>query len=198
MKWLGMGLLCFLVSPLWAQHGDEKAGNAEEQAMMEAWMKAGAPGEHHEVLKQLAGKWTVKCKMRQSPDQPWAEMDATSEGQMILGGRYVVEVFRIADFMGFPFEGHSLMGYDNHKEKYFTLWIDSTSTAAMSQSGTIDADHKVITTSGEYYDPMVKAQVKSRTVTAITSHDSHTMSMHTTYPGAEEFHSMDLVFTRAK
>jgi len=35
----------------------------DQQAMMDAWMKAAQPGEQHKLLAKLAGSWTTTTRM---------------------------------------------------------------------------------------------------------------------------------------
>ena len=68
---LCLALLVALPSPA-KEPKPEKAPQltAEQQAMMQAWEKAGQPGEQHRQLAGMVGEWTTKQTMWMDPQQP--------------------------------------------------------------------------------------------------------------------------------
>src|SRR5262245_10886826 len=70
---------------------DKKDGAPDEKAIMEAMMKAATPGEQHKQLAGFAGSWDLTMKMWMDPSKPPTESKATSEGKMIMEGRYLEE-----------------------------------------------------------------------------------------------------------
>src|SRR6266513_1241369 len=94
--------------------------------------------------------------------KPGAEPMKSSGKQksvMIMGGRYLHADYT-GEMMGKTFHGASLTGYDNAKKKHFSAWIDDMGTGIMLAEGTASPDGKVVTLSGEYYDPMTKSSHK--------------------------------------
>ena len=69
-------------------------------------------------------------------------MQATARTEVLLGGRYIVEEFK-SDFMGMPFEGRLIQGYDNLTQQYWSLWTDSMSTGYWISHGTETSPGKV-------------------------------------------------------
>ena len=62
-------------------------------------------------------------------------MPSTASIKVLLGGRQTVEEFK-SDFMGMPFEGRLLQGYDNVTQRYWCVWTDNMSTGCMISYGT--------------------------------------------------------------
>lgn len=60
---------------------------------------------------------------------------------MILGGRYQ-QSMHTGSFNGMPFEGISLVGYDNTKKVFMSSWADNMGTGSMYMEGTWDQTPK--------------------------------------------------------
>ncbi len=147
-----------------AQSNGKKGGKeADMQAMMAAWEKAGAPGEPHKMLQKRVGKWNVIMKSWMTPDQPPMESTGTADVKSVLGDRFIQTNFS-GTVMGKPFNGIGVTGYDNTKKKFVASWIDSMSTGMMRMEGTADPSGKVITTQGVSLDPMTGKETRTRIV----------------------------------
>src|SRR5438876_10896816 len=109
---------------------EAKKMSPEEQAMMDKYMKAAAPGPEHQQMAKMAGKWKLSVTSWMAPDAPPMKSEATSEYRTILGGRYLEE--EVHGTMGDqPFEGRGLNGYDNVTKERFGTWVDSMTTGPM-------------------------------------------------------------------
>lgn len=168
---------------------------AEQQAEMEAWMKAATPGPEHKVLDYMIGTWDVTMKHWVAPDAPPMESKGTSTAEWILGGRYTRYMFN-GDIMG-PFEGRGITGYDNIEKKYVAIWIDTMGTGVRHQLGTYDAATKTFTFHDEYKSPMGK-MIKVRSTIQIIDNDKHVMTFYDTEAGKPERKGMEITYTRKK
>ena len=65
---------------------EAKKMSPEEQAMMDKYMKAAAPGPEHQQMAKMAGKWKLSVTSWMAPDAPPMKSEATSEYRTILGG----------------------------------------------------------------------------------------------------------------
>ena len=128
---------------------------AQEPAadQMAAMMEAVAPDENHTVLEQLAGSWSHDVTFYPAPGAEPLEMSATSTSAMTMGGRYLVTEID-GDFLGTPFEGREVMGYDKVRKQYFALFHDNMSTGPMISWGSWDPATKTFTMEGTFADPM--------------------------------------------
>jgi uncharacterized protein DUF1579 len=163
----------------------------------EAYEKAGRPGPQHKVLASLAGSWEFTSQMWMAPGQAPQEWKGTAERKMILGGRFLEEKVT-ATFLGQPFHGFGLNGYDNAQGKFVGTWLDSMSTAMSTSVGTADASGKVITYERDEYDVMARAKTKSRDVLRIVSPDKEVLEFYKLLPGGKEFKMMEIVYTRKR
>lgn len=180
-KWM----LCILISAavlsvagtLFGQEKKEDMPSQDE--MMQKMMAAATPGAPHKKLDVLAGSWAVQAKSwsggHEQPPQSW---EGSSDNQWILGGRYLQQTHQ-AQFMGMPFNGFGLTGYDNMKKKYQSIWVDNLGTTISFSEGEMDASGKVLTMYGTMDDPGTgEMNKKVKYVTRIVSPDEHVFEIH--------------------
>lgn len=164
---------------------------------MAKWAAFSTPDEHHKVLDYKVGKWTGHVTMWMAPGAPPMESDSTSDVQWIMGGRYLRAEER-GTFMGAPFEGLGITGYDNLKQKYFFTWIDNTGTGVMLGEGSWDAAKKVLSMNSTMSDPMAGKVVSAHgTETAIDA-NNYRMEMFATGKDGKDFLTMRIDYKRAK
>jgi hypothetical protein len=120
----------------------------------------------------------------------------TTENKMVLGGRYQESIHK-GNMEGMPFEGHSLLGYDNAKKIFQNTWVDNMGTGIMLMEGKWDEATKSITLTGKSYDPMSGKDMEMRQVYKIVDDDHHTLEMYTPAAG-KEFKNMEIRYTRKK
>lgn len=164
---------------------------AEMAAMMEAYMKAGTPGEPHEFLAQTVGKWKVTSKMWMGPGEPQVS-EATSVREMILNGRFLQEKFE-GTVMGMPFQGIGITGYDNVNDKYWATWMDSMTTWLTTMEGERDGD--TVVWHGEGPDPMTGGTAKMKMVATNHGKDKTVVEFYEMH-GGEEVRTMELTYER--
>lgn len=180
----------------WAQ-GEEQGMpqmSAEEKAMMEAWDKAAKVGPQQETLAGMAGDWTFEGTFWMAPDQPPMTTTGTATRTMILGGRVLVEKVT-SSFMGQPFEGHGMTGYDNVAGTYWSTWMDNMSTALMTSTGTCDDMGKC-----EFHSTMTDPMTGQPSNMRMTSEHHPDSEVHRSYEvrDGEEHLSMELEYTRVQ
>lgn len=182
----------------WVMSDDKApaAAGGHSAQEMDAMQKAGEVGPHHKMLAQLEGKFKAVNTMKMAPDQPAMTSPGSSENKMIFGGRYLVCSYH-GDFMGTPFDGEGIMGYDNTTGKHFSTWIDSGSTGMTYSTGTCSNDCKTITFEGEMPNPMMGGQMcKYKMVYNIKSADAYDFAMWTPGPDGNLFEMMTISYTR--
>ena len=173
-----------------APAADAKKANAEHN-MTEAI----APGAKHKALEPFVGEWTAEVKAWMAPGQPPAESKGTAKATWILDGRYVQEEFS-GDFMGQPFRGMSLTGYDNVRGKYRSVWVDNMSTTIVTSEGDFDAANKTLTFNGDYACAMTgDKNKKAKMISRIVNKDKHVFEMHDPTLGANS-KVMEITYTR--
>ena len=179
--------------------GSALAGDAppemtpEQKAEMEAYMKAGTPGEPHKTMAAGVGTYDVVVKSFAGPDAPPMVEKGTAVRTMDLDGRIVVERMNCT-MMGQPFTGMGLTGFDNVTGKYWSTWNDSMSTGIMLSEGTCDADH-ACTFTGSWNDP-VKGKVTARMRSKRVSPGVESFEMYSVEKDGKETKMMEMTYTK--
>lgn len=167
-------------------------GMPEEMAQM---MKLAQPGEHHEHLSRMAGKWNSEGKFWMQPGaEPTVSM-GTVEVISIMGGRWMKSDFA-AEFMGQPFIGLGLDGYDNLSQKHIGVWIDSMGTMMMTFEGTCQDNGRVTTTYADFVDPATGTAMTMKSVTSFIDDKTWKLDGYMQMPDGSEFKSMEILYTR--
>jgi hypothetical protein len=174
----------------------KKGKEPDPAAMMAAYEKASEPGPSHKQLLKSVGKWNIVMKSWMAPGAPPVESTGTAEAKPLLGDRYV-QMLVNANFMGKPFNGVGLNGYDNGKKKFVGTWIDSMSTGIMRSEGTSDAAGKVLTAQASSIDPLTSKESKMRIVQTWETDDKIVEEFYEKR-GPKEQKVMEITYTRAK
>ena len=172
------------------------AAAAQDAAMIEAMTKAGTPGEPHKKLEPFVGSWNTKMSMWMAPGGPPMTVQGTAETRWVMGGRYLEQRFK-GEFMGAPFEGVGVTGYDNVKKQYWGTWMDNMSTGMMMTTGWMP-DAKTWMFTGSFPDPMTGKDTRMEERITINSTDQHTLEMWGPAPDGSMYKTMEIVFTRKK
>ncbi len=180
--------------------GDEKDQkksdtDAGQDAMMEAMMKMGAPGKHHEHLKVLAGTWKTTTKMWMEPGEPGIS-HGVCKNTWILGGRFLQSEFKSTSGE-FPFEGFGLLGYDKTKKQHVSLWCDTMSTIVGVSYGSCDDSGNLFTYTATYDCPMTGQPKNAKMVTKVINDNKHVFTMHNVDKDGKEHLDLEVTYVRA-
>ncbi len=198
MRIMSFILICVsaavLVTPALSQESEMPQMTPEQQAEMEAYMKAGALGPQHELMAKQVGTYDVAIKSWMDPAAPPMESQGKAIRTLHMGGRVLHEEFD-GDMMGTPFTGLSRSGYDNVSGKWWSTWTDSMSTGIMVAEGECDEDDNC-TYVGTYNDPVKGGPVSNRYEANWTSPNEQHFAMYGTGPDGNEVKMMEMVYTR--
>ena len=103
---------------------------AQTQEEMQKWMEYMTPSDVHKMLARQDGEWSETITMWMDPKAPEQKMETSGVSKMILGGRYQ-ESKHTGNMMGQPFEGISVLGWDNAKKIFINSWIDNFGTGML-------------------------------------------------------------------
>jgi hypothetical protein len=174
---------------------ESKSDSANPAEILKKIETAGTPGPHHKALEPLVGEWNAEVKSWMSPDAPPTVTKGASKAEWAMDGRFVREQFS-GEMMGKPFTGLSLTGYDNQKQKYNSLWVDTMSTSIFTAEGTPSDGAKVITFNGKMDCPVTgEKDMSVKQVLRIINKDKHIFEMHDVRKG-ESSKTMEITYTR--
>jgi hypothetical protein len=180
-----------------AQTPDQSAHSMtpEQAAMMKKWEAYMTPGEIHTMLAKSNGEWKEDITMWMDPTAPPTKSTASSTNTMIMGGRYQQSVHK-GTFDGMPFEGMSILAYDNIKHVFQSTWIDNMGTGMMNMEGKYDPATRTVTSFGKSVDPMTGTEMGVRETFTMVDDNTQMMTMYMTPAGGKEYKSMEIKFTR--
>ena len=165
--------------------------DAEKQEMQKKMEAAGTPGPAHKALDAFVGNWKAEVKCWMEPGGPPHVSQGTAKVTWILRGRFLEEEFH-GEMMGKPFTGRSLMGYDNIKQTFNTVWVSDMQTSIFTSEGKGENGNKVITLEGKSNCPATgRKDVPMKTVFRVISPDKHVFEMFN--DGAR---TMEITYTR--
>lgn len=162
-----------------------------------AWMDYATPGEMQKMMAKSDGTWSGENTMWMENDGKPMMSKSEATNKMIFDGRYQVSEHK-GDFMGMPFEGMSIVGYDNSKKKFVSTWIDNMGTGIMHGEGDWNPSTKSIEFKGKMTDPSRPGKdCNFREV--FTFIDDNTQKMEMYGPDSKtgkEYKTMEIVYKR--
>jgi len=176
-----------------AAEGGESKPSPEMAAMMEAMAKAAEPGEPHRLLGRLEGTWRVQMRMTVGGET--IEGRGTALNEMVLGGRFLQSTFK-GEMAGQNVIGMGFDGYDNQKQKYIGMWIDTNGTMMMTYEGDGDADGATRTLYGSYNDPASGVEKQFKGVVKVLSTNRYTYEGWEKTADSDYQPVMQLIFSR--
>ncbi len=195
---VGLAVIALLNTALSTAGFAQQQPSEEEQKMMKLWMEYAAPGANHKHLEAFVGDWQVEGKSWMKPGAEPSLSKTDIKAEMILQGRYL-KAYYTGNMMGMPYEGVMIVGFDNYKKQFLTLWIDNTGTGFYLTSGTLDQTGKIRTETGEMDDFMTGEKSHVKTVTTIIDQDKYLFEMFMVDIAAKkEFKSLEMTAARKK
>lgn len=181
-----------------AQEGGEEDApemSPEMAAMMEAYIAAGEINEHHRMMAGWVGTWDLEGKGWIAPGAPPTSFGGTAERSLIHGGRVLVENIT-SEFAGQPFEGHLMMGFDNHTRRHWSVWTDSMSTAVIQSNGRCSDGGERCAMHADFYDPAVGRHVHAMDVITTESATKQRLESFRFGPDGEKQKVMEIHYTK--
>ncbi len=134
-----------------ANTGEGKVVAQVEKAAVAVAQPTGATtGVHRELLKAV-GKWNVVMKVI-GPDGDAMEFKGRESNSAACHGNWVWSDFHADDFMGSPFTGAGLIGYDPSTKKVTNYWVDTMGPYMSTFTGAYDDKTKTLSCSGTARD----------------------------------------------
>jgi hypothetical protein len=173
-----------------AKSGSGKS-DADKAEMMKKMEAAGTPGPAHKALDAFVGNWKAEVKTWCEPDGPPHVSQGTAKASWKLNGHFLEAEFH-GEMMGKPFIGQTLMGYDNSKQTFNTVWVSDMQTSILTCEGKGENGNKAITLTGTSNCPATgRKDIPIKTVFRVISPDKYVFEMFN--DGAK---SMEITYTR--
>jgi hypothetical protein len=197
---IGLGVTVLLAAQQTAPQTNQANSNApaispEMQKMMEEHQKASQPGPEHLNLMRLEGDYVTKEKFY----LPGATVPRESEGTATLRadmqGRFIVERNN-GGYLGEPYSGLRIYGFDNGTKKYEGAWIYTGSTSIMSLEGDSKDGGKTIDYTATFHDDATgKLQTMAVTLKMLDP-DHFEVDLNSTMPDGSSGPRLVSLYTR--
>ncbi len=171
----------------------------DSATMMKNMMDYGTPGPMHQMMASWDGTWTGDMSMWDYDGTAPRKEITSSVNKTIMGGKYQQTNFS-GNMMGMPFEGMSIMGYDNASKKFNSSWFDNFSSGIMNMSGNWDEATKTITLEGTMPDiNRPEKECSFKETFKIVDADNQVMEMWGPDPKTgKQYKMMEIKMTRKK
>jgi len=173
---------------------DSSKPDVSQETMMKKVEAAGSPGAGHKALEALVGDWRAEVKCWMDPSAPPEVSQGTAKARWKFNGRFLEEEFH-GQMMGKPFTGQTLLGFDNTKQAFNSVWLSDTQTSMFTSEGKGDSGNKVITLEGKATCPATgRKDIPMKTVLRVISPDKHLLEMFDGSKGNAK--TMEITYTR--
>lgn len=173
---------------------NQQTSFAQQADAMKAYMDFMTPGPMHKWMAKLNGTWEADITSYMNPASP-DKSKATNVTSTIMNGLYQVGDYS-GNMMGMPFQGHSIMGYDNGKKIFVSTWIDNMGSGIIYMTGTYDEAAKSLHLKGKQTDPLTGKDADIREVMKIIDDNNYTLEMYGSGPDGKEIKYMEGTFKR--
>ena len=180
-----------------AKPADEAWVPVDSATQMAKMIEYGTPGEMHKMLASWNGTWNGEMTMWNYEGAAPQTTKSTAVNTMAMDGRYQLSKHS-ANMMGMPFEGMSIMAYDNATKKFSASWIDNMSTGIMNTTGDWNAATKTLVSTGTMPDICRPGKTCAfREVYKVVDDNNHTMEMYGPDPKTgKEYKMMEIKLSR--
>jgi len=168
---------------------------ARDAAATSAEAQAAEPTPHHLAIQALAGVWDSEVEFVADPSAPMKSRGV--ETIRPCGDLWVVGDLE-ADFMGAPFRGHWVAGFDAKKGKHVGVWVDSMGDFLTTSEGTCEAKCAKIRSEMSMPDPATGLPTKFREIAEQPNADTRTFQMFAVSPEGKETLWMKGTYRRRK
>ena len=170
----------------------------EQQENMSRMQEYSTPNANHDVLKAFIGTWKADVQFWMDPQMAPQESQGTSESTMILDGHFLEQKYT-GNMMGKPFEGRAIIGYDNLRKEYTSLWLDNMATGIVESAAKYDPASKTLTEEGSMSCPLTMETHRwHKAVTTFIDADHYTYESYMKDKNGKEFKGMIIRYSRIK
>lgn len=171
------------------------AADQDQEEVAKKVEAAGTPGPAHKALDVLVGNWKAEVKCWMDPAGSPEVTYGTSNAKWTLNRRFLEEEFH-GEMMGKPFSGRMLLGFDNTKQTFNTVWMSDNQTSMFTSEGKGDSGNKVITLEGKASCAATgRKDIPMKTVLRLISADKHVLEMFDGSKGPNA-KTMEITYTR--
>jgi Protein of unknown function (DUF1579) len=165
------------LSPLQAEEAAAHPAPALALPGFKKIIESGRPsGEKNFVLAKLTGEWHSKTALWAVPGAAPKWTKGVVRNEMTLDDRFLSSSFVGELDVGgndAMIKGQGLIGYDNAKKDFTSVWVDTLSTSLMTGSGKYDPKTRSIVETGQFTNPLTGTEARFRSELQFTDDDNY-------------------------
>lgn len=150
------------------------------------------------VLKQRVGTWDATIEIQTAPDKPPMIAKGVEVDELSPDGKWLISNFSTENYMGRPFRGYALTGYDPVKSKYIGIWIDTMNRRFSRVEGSYDSKAKLFTTTSREQDEKSGRMIEMQQVTDESNPDVRVVSFPSQMTDEKGPFRMTITYRRRK
>ena len=196
-------LACVIALPAYAAEKAQAkaAAHPAGESMVREVLERGRPSaaQNIGILAPLTGTWDFTATVRAAPGAEPERTAGTTTNEMILDDRFLSStVLGNLSIGGHEalFNGRGLLGYDNAKKSFTSVWVDTLGTGMMVGSGKYDEKEKVLKETGRFTDPLDGVEKGFRSELWFTDAEHYKRVIFTTDKSGKESKLMEFEYSR--
>lgn len=153
------------------------------------------PGPMHQLLARLEGDWFFETTTFTVPGGAPERAQGEAQKRLIFGGRFLEESWR-GEKLGAPWQGRSLLGWDNLAKEFQGVFLDDLTTAMIAARGRLEADGAAVTFAAETKNPFTDQLEQLRLVLRLTDENHHLIEIWAKAPKQPERRLQETRYSR--
>ena len=170
-----------------------------DDAIMEKLLQASEASEQSQLLIPLEGTWYYEFKYWVRDDAEPQISSGTATSEMILNGKYLLTKTNLILNIGgqnIPYGGWGLLGYDELKKSYVSVWADNLHAGFITGSGHYDEKQNAIEQKGSLKNPLDTKDRSYRSVIQFIDSENYTQTFFIIGNSRKEFRTIEVNFER--
>ena len=192
------------------EHGAKKApaqaataAHTLDESVIKKMLDRGSPSatNHVNVLAPLAGDWYYTAAFWAVPGAEPQRTKGTITNEMILDSRFLSSTFLGSWNIGgydVPVKGQGLIGYDNGKKSFTSVWVDTMTTGVMIGAGNYDKKANAIKETGRFTNPLNGAEERFRSELQFTGAEEYKRTIFAIDKSGKESKLMEFDYSKRK
>lgn len=199
-------LACVTAAPAYAAQKAPTQAAPQQPILGEALVKkmtaSGKPSETAvNILALLAGEWQFTAAFWAEPGVEPQRSTGTITNEMILDSRFLSSTVLGTLNVGrhdVLVKGQGLIGYDNAKKSFSSVWVDTMTTGMMIGAGKYDKKANAIKETGQFINPLSGEEERFRSELQFTDADNYKRTIFAIGKSGKESKLMEFDYSRGK
>jgi hypothetical protein len=174
-----------------------------DESVVRTMIERGRPSETNDakILAQLAGDWYYTAAFWAAPGAEPQRTEGMIKNEMILEDRFLSSTVLGSLNIGghlMPTKGQGLLGYDNAKKSFTSVWVDTLTTGMMIGAGQYDKKDNAIKETGRFTNPLTGTEEGFRSELQFTGPEKYKRTIFTIDKSGRETKLMEFDYGKSR